>query len=375
LTGDTDWVAPQLRASFILDDPNLHWPTYGYVRYADLARHAEEHQYHVGMAMIPLDGWFAESRAVRIFREHEQQLSLLSHGFNHDGPELLRPSPGRLLAARAVQAMTRLARFERRTGVPVSRVVVPPHGHCSEGAAAVLRAAGWKGVCAEKSVPWPRATSRPWPRHWEAATFVAGGLPVFPRAPFAVDADELVLRAFLNQPLMLYGHHDDLSGGLQLLGDIAAKVNGIGPIKWMSVERISRTNYSRRQHGEVLHVRLLAGSISVMVPDDVNWIVVHVPPTHGSPNTVRLRADLAETTLRLGEAEAVAEPLPARPGSTVDITILPDEVGGGADDAAAGRPLWPVMRRGLTELRDRARPLVSPVVGKRGRRHGDYETT
>ena len=72
VTRELGWTPPPLRASFIIDDPNLHWPTYGYVRFKELARHAQAHGYHVAMAAIPLDLWYFDRRAARIFHENHE---------------------------------------------------------------------------------------------------------------------------------------------------------------------------------------------------------------------------------------------------------------------------------------------------------------
>ena len=50
-----DWTPTPLRAAFLFDDPNLRWRSYGFIDYARLAAHADEHGYHAAMAMIPLD--------------------------------------------------------------------------------------------------------------------------------------------------------------------------------------------------------------------------------------------------------------------------------------------------------------------------------
>ena len=57
----TDAVPTELRACFVIDDPNLHALRYGHISYPALAQHAEEHGYHAAMAMIPLDAWFAST--------------------------------------------------------------------------------------------------------------------------------------------------------------------------------------------------------------------------------------------------------------------------------------------------------------------------
>src|SRR5215203_5909127 len=45
ITQDQAWVSPPLRACFMFDDPNLHWPTYGFLDYAVLAQHAKRYNY------------------------------------------------------------------------------------------------------------------------------------------------------------------------------------------------------------------------------------------------------------------------------------------------------------------------------------------
>ena len=55
VTRDIAHEPPPVRAALLFDDPNLRWRSYGYIDYRDLVRHAEEHRYHVAMAMIPLD--------------------------------------------------------------------------------------------------------------------------------------------------------------------------------------------------------------------------------------------------------------------------------------------------------------------------------
>ena len=62
LTAELDFEPPPPRAAFMLDDPNLHWTSYGHVRYRELAEHASRHGYHAAMAMVPLDGWLAHPR-------------------------------------------------------------------------------------------------------------------------------------------------------------------------------------------------------------------------------------------------------------------------------------------------------------------------
>lgn len=253
LTRDLRPSARAPMAAFVLDDPNLHWPSYGYLRYRELARHALEHGYHMVIAMTPLDGWFAQRSAVRTFKEYPAQLSICVHGNDHLGPELGRIATDRQGFVLARHALARAAAFERRTGIPYERVMVPPHEQLSEPAARGLRAGGFEGVCVSRPYPWihperpgPAAALGAGPPErgtltgWTGREIVAGGLPSLPRTGFNAPREDLVLRAFLGQPLILYAHHDLLEHGLDVLADATATVNALGDVHWSSLARIAR---------------------------------------------------------------------------------------------------------------------------------------
>lgn len=245
-TGD-----PPLRAAFVIDDPNLHRPRYGHLRYAELLRDARAHGYHLSIAMVPLDAWFADPRVARMFREGAERLSVCVHGNNHEGPELSRPDTPEAGVSLARQALRRIAAFERRTAVAVDRVMVPPHEQISEPMARALVACGFQGLCTTRPYPWLATTPqmswlvRP-PEAgplagWRPADVVAGGLPVLLRADFALHPrEDLVLRAFLGQPLILYGHHELLRGGPAALAAAAAQIDALGEVRWESLGQIAR---------------------------------------------------------------------------------------------------------------------------------------
>jgi hypothetical protein len=233
---------PSLQAAFVLDDPNLHWPSYGHVNYEEISRHALAHNYHVAVAMVPLDGWLAHPSAVRIFKERSDQLSICVHGNDHDGPELGRITSEREGVALAGHALKRARAFERRTGIPVDKVMVPPHEKLSMPAAQGLLAAGFQAVCVSRPYPWIAAE----PDHsplvapperaalagWESPEIVVGGLPLLLRAGFNIPREDLVLRAFLGQPLILYGHHDLLEHGPEVFSQAAQTINALGEVRW-----------------------------------------------------------------------------------------------------------------------------------------------
>lgn len=251
--------APALRAAFLIDDPNLRRPRYGHLDYAALLHEARLHGYHLAVAMVPLDARLAHGRAIRIFREGAAHLSLCIHGNNHDGPELGRPRTEAQATAILGQALRRVAAFERRTGIAVDRVMVPPHERLSEPAARALRACGFAAVATTRPYPWVADTpAQFWLKRppeigplaaWRPVDVVAGGLPVLLRANFERHPrEDLVLRAFLGQPLILYGHHDLLAEGPGALADAAAQIDRLGEVRWSSLAAIARAQAPMRSH-------------------------------------------------------------------------------------------------------------------------------
>src|SRR6185295_14247437 len=99
--------------------------------------------------------------------------------------------------------------------------------------AAEMPGAGYDALCVSRPYPW--LESAPPGRvltGWAPIEMVASGLPVISRLHFAAGRDEIVLRAFLRQPVVLYGHHGDVRDGLDVLREAANQVNSVGDVRW-----------------------------------------------------------------------------------------------------------------------------------------------
>ncbi len=283
--GDRDADAGPLRAAFVFDDPNLHWPTYGHMHFRRLAAHAREHSYHAVIAMVPLDGWLAHPGVVRTFAEHRGELSICVHGDDHHGAELGRIADEQAAVAVAARALKRSAAFGSRTGLAVDHVMVPPHEELSEFAARGLLAADFEAVCVSRPYPWVRPIApfaapagRGALSGWGARELTDAGLPVLLRAGFNAPLDDLVLRAYLGQPLILYGHHDVLAHGLEPLARASAAINVLGDVRWGNLASIARTGIRTRRSGDLLEVELLARRAIVRVPAGVRELALDYRP-------------------------------------------------------------------------------------------------
>jgi hypothetical protein len=297
-------AAAPLHATFLIDDPNLHWRSYGHLRYAELLRDARAHGYHLSIAMVPLDGWFATPGVVRLFRAGAAQLSICVHGNEHYGPELGRPGTVAEGVALGRRALRRVERFEHRTGVAVDRVMVPPHERISEPMAGALLACGFQALCTTRPYPWAvNSPELPWLTRpadtgplaaWRPVDVVAGGLPILLRADFALHPrEDLVLRAFLGQPLILYGHHELLREGPDALAQAAAEIDGLGDVRWRSLGEIARASVAPR--APAASAAAFEGSRSDATTPDVSTIPLQ--PRRLRPVLRRVAAE-AEVRIR-----------------------------------------------------------------------------
>jgi hypothetical protein len=357
VVGAERWTSPPLRAAMILDDPNLHWPSYGFVRFAELAAAAEEHRFHVAIAMVPLDAWFAHPHLVGLFREKAAALSIVMHGNNHVKRELAQTLVDAQRSALIAQALRRVASFEQRTGIPVERVMTPPHGACSEAMMQTMARSEIEALCISNPRPWLESPPLDEPLlAWEPADFV-GGLPLLPRYRLDKSRDDLVFRAFLDQPLILYGHHQDLATGAEALCSAADEINSFGDVRWCSPSSIARTNVALRSHSDVLEARLFARRVRVDVPAGIREIVA------GPPRDEQFEEDVL---LLRNESAVSSGPVSARPfepfavsGPTrVELTLVSASAIDVSSEPPPPRRLWPVLRRVAVETRDRLVPLA-----------------
>jgi hypothetical protein len=346
------------RACFVIDDPNVRWGSYGYVRFADLARDARECGYHVALATIPLDLLLPGGRAAGLLGS---ELSLAVHGSDHLRGELGRHDD-RDTERLVRSAVARVARFERREGVRVDRVMCPPHGTCGAATLRALFRAGFFGLAASRPFAWDGfADHRRWRLGgWLPAQMAAGGLPVIPRYPLGRNLDDLVFRALLGLPLVMYCHHGDLSDGFEPFRTAAARVADLGAVEWMPLASVARNRVRVREQDGLAEVTLFSRDARLSRPEAPR-LRVEVPRVFDAADRMYVSID--------GERHSVAP----RPDGGAGITVAnrssdrvvrirllaPEPLGRAPAWEWYPRP-WPVARRVMTETRDRLLPILRP---------------
>ena len=370
VTSDLRWRPPPLRACFIFDDPNLHRESYGFLAYGAMAAHARRHGYHAAIATIPFDGWYASPRAVRTFAANRDHLSLLVHGNDH-------------VQALLSRALLRIARLEKKSGLSVARVMAAPHSSFGRTELRVLLRFGFEAALLGymSNVASPNDALDRWLPGEQVE-----GLPVFRRRRVFEQRRDYVVRAFLDQPIVLYGHHQDAADDMRLLAERAAQINRLGDVRWLGMEQMSRSSFETRVAGDVLHVRPHARHVELEVPPGVGALRVDRRGTQHEPERMVVEVIERPASSPVTEmADPSARPAVADPPSTITrvsigeqseeievpacgrvvIKFLHPEAISHIDVRPKRRGVWPGVRRSVTEIRDRLQPYLPMRMSRR----------
>lgn len=344
---------PPLRACFMFDDPNLHWPRYGFVDYKDIASRAAKENYHVSFATVPLDGWFTHPGAARLFRDHPERLSLLVHGNEHTHYELAQDYAAERRPALLHEAIRRIERLERASGCRVSRVMAAPHGACSEAMLREMTRCGFESAAISHGSLRAHNKGRPWTRRLGyLPSEIVEGCPVLPRwGMTASTLNTILLAAYLGQPIILRGHHADLRNGAELLDELGRTINGLGPVRWASMTELSRMNYQFQVKRETVYLRPAGVNLNVHLPRGAKHLVIEENPVPvwgdwicdgTGPHAVRI---FPGKSVEISEGRQ-------KMALTAVVNATPNPVNG-----ARRLPVWPLLRRVLTEGRDRIQAI------------------
>jgi hypothetical protein len=260
------WSVPSLRACFMFDDPNLHACRYGHIDYRKLIVSAKTNNYHVSFATIPFDGWYTNSRAARLINENKPQISLVIHGNNHEANELAVSSSDGDSISLLSQALRRIEAFEKRSGATVGKVMVPPYGAFKADLAGPLITLGYEATCLSRSSLHAWNSRVAWPASFghDMVEFIGAGFPIIPRHVIGKQHySAYCLAAFLDQPIIPHGHHDDCADGIIGLEEIAQFINQLGQVEWTDVQSIARSNYLWRVQDDTLTVRMYSRRLAL----------------------------------------------------------------------------------------------------------------
>jgi len=353
ITGISAYSRPRPAACIMFDDPNLHSTKYGFIDFGELARHARGHNYHAAFATVPLDLYYADRDALGLFRSAPERLSLLIHGNNHVANELGNDYNDEKRPAIILQALSRVERFEKRYGLPISRVMAAPHGVCTESMFKDMARCGLESGCVSFGSLFKTNRGKAWVNSMGSrpSTDIAG-CPVLNRIALN-NPNAALLAAYLGQPIIPNGHGADLKDGLDMLGDIAGAVNSLGDIQWGSMQDMSRSGYLVKTEGETLHVRSMSRRIDVKVPVGIRSIRLETSEFlygHGTPGP---RCTVNSQAFRDMGADLT---IPVDPGDDVSIALPHGHPVERSQVALPRTPVRAILRRLATEAKDRLQP-------------------
>ena len=213
---------------------------------------------------------------------------------------------------------------------------------------------GFDALCAIHPLPVDRSLpAGPAAARAGARRTSVGGCAVIPRIPLSSSVADIALRAFLDHPVVLYGHHEDVAGRPRAAGRGRGAVNRLGDVRWMSVGDIAhqqrRAPAGRRRRRRAAATRAASASR----PAGARPCACRRRPTRWT--AARWRAG------RLGDGplQPFGDDVPWQGNGHVEIRLRGAQDLDASDVAAPAWRPWPKLRRAATEARDRLLPLRS----------------
>ena len=264
--GERGWHAPHHYANFTIDDPWLRQP-YGYVDYKGLLQEMERHNFHTTIAFIPWNYDRSEPGVVWLFRNHPERFSIAVHGDNHDHKEFTdyRRKPLAIQSADLKQSLARMEKFRTLTGIPYDKVMVFPHSIAPVGTLGALKTYNYLATVNSTNVPEDSAKPTDLSFALRPVTLSFAGFPSISRYSVAAPIPKyfIAIHEFLGNPLLFYGHSEDLARGIAAFDDTADNVNELEPdTQWRGLGDIVRHLYVvKLRHDSIYDVLAFSNNI------------------------------------------------------------------------------------------------------------------
>jgi hypothetical protein len=240
----------EISASLIVDDPPLK-PRYGFMKYRDIVRLMDEHNFATTIAFIPWNWHRTDASTVQLFHERADRLSLCVHGCDHTAGEFAERSTA-VLNKRINVANQRMQLLRRRTLLRHSDVMLFPQGAFSASAARVLKLNGFVAAANTEVVPVHIDENKTTAADLlSLAIMKYGSFPIFTRRYLAHGLENFAFDGLLGKPCLIAAHHDDFAGDARILLRIIAKLNSLKwKLRWRSLgDAINRSFTVRKRSG------------------------------------------------------------------------------------------------------------------------------
>ena len=362
VTGEQEYITPRIRASFIIDDVNIRTSSYGAVKFNELVKLAEQHNFHVSLALIPIDLRRTSKSSVSLLREKSKFISMAIHGNNHTSREMTKDYPDDEEYRIVDQILDRVSAFEKKTGLRMSRVLIPPHGNIKPKMLGALDSFEFDAVCVSSQFPYLKdlpkdmvIPEKPEIMEWYPSDCISG-MHIIPRRFPPLSKGEILLAAYLNHPIIVRYHPKQLVRGYDNLLRKARYINSLGEVAWTSLSEIAGSNYYYRMDGNTLRLRTFSNMIKADVPSGTQNIIIETAVINGlSEQKIIMVNGRSHRLLKTSfgyESEPIPAELTGRSTFTVGFNVK--------SDSRRIVPLrfhvLPYVRRFVTEMVDRSYP-------------------
>jgi hypothetical protein len=240
----------EVNGCLIVDDPPLK-PRYGFLRYRDIVRLMDEHNFATTIAFIPWNWHRTDARTVQLFHERPDKLSLCVHGCDHTGGEFAERSAA-VLNKRIAIANQRMQLLRRKTGLHHSDVMLFPQGAFSAGAARALKLNGFIAAANTGVAPVHADENKTTIADlFSLAIKRYGSFPIFTRRYLSHGVENFAFDGILGKPCLIGAHHDDFADDARILLRVIAKLNSLNwKLRWRSLgDAITRSFNVRKLNG------------------------------------------------------------------------------------------------------------------------------
>ena len=356
-------IYPSPKASIIIDDPNLHRSKYGYIDYEQLITDAKTNGYHINLATIPLDLYYASKKVVKLFKNNSKYLSLIIHGNNHTSNELMVNSPNKAYS-KLLKIKKRVDKFYQRYGIRVGNIIIPPHGMMSREFLKIMSLFEFSGACVSRPFPWSSGktvgTNIEENQNYSKllpADFIEG-TPIVPRMK---DFNDIPFKLLLHIPLVFYFHHEDFKHGINNLGEIVERINKYADVSWCSLINIFQANYViKKNTDKEAIVFLFSKNVIVDIPVGIEKVYFKIINNIGRSREMELWINEEKYAMEYYNDNIYSSPeiiIDKRNNFNVQFNCVAEK------EMLNLQPelnrLYPFIRRIITESRDMIAPIFS----------------
>jgi hypothetical protein len=323
--GERGWHAIDHYANLTIDDAWLRQP-YGYLDYENLLAEMKRHDFHTTVAFIPWNYDRSEPGVVSLVRSHPDRFSICVHGDNHDHKEFTT-DPGKPLTLQIFavkQALGRMDRFQALTGIPYDKVMVFPHSIGGEGVLAGLKSNNYLATVNGWNVPMDRANPPDLSFALRPVTLSYANFPSISRfsAEVPVPRSLIAIGAFLDNPLLFYGHHGMFARGISAFNAVADEVNKVEPAtRWRSLGEIVRHLYLVKLRDDLSYDVLAFSSTISLENNSSRDLVFHLRKPESDHSAIKEIDVNGRPYLYNVQGDEIAMSLTVPPGQTRALAI------------------------------------------------------